>query len=56
VKPVTIDPSAQGFVYYIDHIVNQLYLGCETLLPRLFSTPSLTEASALAALNLQDMC
>lgn len=55
VKPVTIDPRAQGFVYYIDHIVNQFYLGCETPLPRLFSTPGFTEASARAALDLHDM-
>ena len=54
-KPVTIDPRAQGFVYYIDHIVNQFYLGCETPLPRLFCTPDFTEASARAALDLQDM-
>ena len=53
-KPVTIDPRAQGFVYYIDHIVNQFYLGCETPLPRLFSAPGFTEASR-AALDLQDM-
>jgi hypothetical protein len=55
VRPVTIDPRAQGFVYYIDHIINQFYLGCETPLPRLFSTPGFTEASARAALDLQDM-
>jgi hypothetical protein len=55
VKPVTIDPRAQGLEYYIDHIVNQFYLGCETPLPRLFSTPGFTEASARAALDLQDM-
>ncbi len=54
-KPVTIDPRAQGFVYYIDHIINQFYLGCETPLHRLFSTPGFTEASARAALDLQDM-
>ena len=54
-KPVTIDPRAQGFVYYIDHIINQFYLGLETPLPRLFSTPGFTEASAKAALDLQDM-
>ena len=54
-KPVTIDPRAQGFVYYIDHIINQFYLGLETPLPRLFSTPGFTEASARAALDLQDM-
>jgi hypothetical protein len=39
----------------VDHIVNQFYLGCETPLPRLFSTPGFTEASANAALDLQDM-
>ena len=52
--PVTIDPRAR-FEYYIDHIVNQFYLGCETPLPRLFSTPGFTEASANAALELQEM-
>ena len=36
-------------------MVNQFYLGCETPLPRLFSTPGFTEASANAALDLQDM-
>jgi hypothetical protein len=54
IKPVTIDPRA-GFGYYVDHIINQFYLGCETPLPRLFSTPGFTEASARAALDLQDM-
>jgi len=52
--PLTIDPRAR-FEYYIDHILNQFYLGCETPLPRLFSTPGFTEASANAALDLQDM-
>jgi hypothetical protein len=46
---VSIDPRAQGFTYYIDHMVNQFYLGCETPLPRLFSTQGFTEASARAA-------
>lgn len=54
IKPVTIDPRAR-FEFYIDHIINQFYLGCETPLPRLFSTPGFTEASARAALDLQDM-
>jgi len=52
--PLTIDPRAR-FEYYIDHILNQFYLGCETPLPRLFSTPGFTEASANAALDLQAM-
>ncbi|MCS7124769.1 MAG: hypothetical protein NZ932_05090 [Candidatus Bathyarchaeota archaeon] len=54
IKPLTIDPRAR-FEYYVDYIVNQFYLGCETPLPRLFSTPGFTEASARAALELQDM-
>ena len=54
VFPVTIDPHSR-FETYIDHIINQFYLGCETPLPRLFSTPGFTEASANAALDLQDM-
>ncbi|MEM3464790.1 MAG: hypothetical protein QXL91_07985, partial [Candidatus Bathyarchaeia archaeon] len=43
------------FEYYIDYMINQFYLGCETPLPRLFSTPGFTEASARAALELQEM-
>ncbi|MEM3463890.1 MAG: hypothetical protein QW667_07315 [Candidatus Bathyarchaeia archaeon] len=54
IKPITIDPRAR-FEYYIEHIVNQFYLGCETPLPRLFSAPGFTEASARAALELQDI-
>jgi len=55
VNSVAIDPRASGFAPYIDHMVNQFYLGCETPLPRLFSTPGFTEASANAALDLQSM-
>ncbi|MEM3357048.1 MAG: hypothetical protein QW166_04390 [Candidatus Bathyarchaeia archaeon] len=54
IKPLTLDPRAR-FEYYIEHIINQFYLGCETPLPRLFSTPGFTEASAKAALDLQSM-
>ncbi|MEM2147956.1 MAG: hypothetical protein QXJ94_05065, partial [Candidatus Bathyarchaeia archaeon] len=54
IKPLTIDPRAR-FEYYMDYIINQFYLGCETPLPRLFSTPGFTEASARAALELQEM-
>jgi hypothetical protein len=54
IKPVAIDPNAR-FEFYVDHIINQFYLGCETPLPRLFSTPGFTEASANAALELQKM-
>ncbi len=54
IQPLTIDPRAR-FEYYVDHLINQFYLGCETPLPRLFSTPGFTEASANAALELQNM-
>ncbi|MCW4010641.1 MAG: hypothetical protein NWF05_08480 [Candidatus Bathyarchaeota archaeon] len=54
IQPVTLDPRAR-FEYYVDHLINQFYLGCETPLPRLFSTPGFTEASAKAALELQSM-
>ncbi len=54
IRPVTLDPRAR-FEYYVDHLINQFYLGCETPLPRLFSTPGFTEASANAALELQNM-
>jgi len=54
IKPVMLDPRAR-FEYYVDHLINQFYLGCETPLPRLFSTPGFTEASAKAALDLQNM-
>jgi len=54
IKPVALDPRAR-FEYYIEHLINQFYLGCETPLPRLFSTPGFTEASAKAALDLQNM-
>ncbi len=52
--PVTIDPRAK-FEYYVDHILNQVYLGCETPLSMLFSTPGFTEASSRSALELRDM-
>jgi hypothetical protein len=55
VTPVSIDPRAVGFSKYIEQLLDQFYLGCETPLPRLFSTPGFTEASANAALELQDM-
>ena len=51
---MTLDPRAR-FEYYVEHLINQFYLGCETPLPRLFSTPGFTEASAKAALELQNM-
>jgi hypothetical protein len=55
VNPVSIDPRAAGFQPYIEQMLNQFYLGCETPLPRLFTTSGFTEASANAAVELQDM-
>jgi hypothetical protein len=38
----------------IDHILNQVYLGGQTPLPKLFTTPGFTEASARAALEIAE--
>ncbi len=53
VKTVQIDPRTQ-FQTYLDHIINQVYLGGETPLPKLFTTPGFTEASANAAIELAE--
>jgi len=53
VKPIQMDPRAR-FEYYIDHILNQFILGLETPLPRLFTSPGFTEASANVAKELGD--
>jgi hypothetical protein len=53
VKTVTVDPRA-GYEAYIEHILNQVYLGGQTLLPKLFTTPGFTEASARAALEIAE--
>ncbi len=54
VNPVQIDARGR-FEGYIEYMINQFYLGCQTPLPRLFSTPGFTEASANAAKDLQDI-
>jgi len=53
IKTVQVDPRAR-FEGYIDHIINQYYLGLQTPLPKLFTTPGFTEASARAALELAE--
>jgi len=53
VKTVQVDPRAR-FEGYIDHLINQFYLGLQTPLPKLFTTPGFTEASARAALDLAE--
>jgi len=51
VKTVAVDPRAR-YEAYIDHVLNQFYLGGQTPLPKLFTTPGFTEASARAALDM----
>jgi len=53
VKTVQIDPRTQ-FQAYLDHILDQFYLGGETPLPKLFTTPGFTEASARAAVEVAE--
>jgi len=53
VKTVQIDPRTQ-FQAYLDHILNQFYLGGETPLPKLLTTPGFTEASARAAIEVAE--
>ena len=50
IKTVQIDPRMR-FAYIVEHVVNQVYLGGQTPLPKLFTTPGFTEASARAALE-----
>ncbi|MFA5364690.1 MAG: hypothetical protein WC325_05855 [Candidatus Bathyarchaeia archaeon] len=53
IKTVKVDPQAR-YEPYIDHILNQIYLGGQTPLPKLFTTPGFTEASARAALEIAE--
>ena len=52
-KTVAVDPRAR-FEAYVEHILNQVYLGGQTPLPKLFTTPGFTEASARAALDMAE--
>jgi hypothetical protein len=53
VKTVAVDPRAR-YEAYVDHIMNQIYLGGQTPLPKLFTSPGFTEASARAALDMAE--
>ena len=53
IKTVTVDPRAR-YEAYVEHILNQVYLGGQTPLPKLFTTPGFTEASANAALEIAE--
>jgi hypothetical protein len=53
VKTVAVDPRAR-YEAYVEHILNQVYLGGQTPLPKLFTTPGFTEASAKAAIAIAE--
>jgi hypothetical protein len=53
IKTVAVDPRAR-YDAYVEHILNQVYLGGQTPLPKLFTTPGFTEASARAALEIAE--
>jgi len=53
IKTVAVDPRAR-YEAYLEHILNQVYLGGQTPLPKLFTTPGFTEASAKAALSIAE--
>jgi hypothetical protein len=53
VDVVTVDPRSR-FEAYVDHTWNQFILGLQTPLPKLFTTPGFTEASARAAIEVAE--
>lgn len=53
IKTIQIDPRAR-FDGYVEHLINQFYLGLQTPLPKLFTTPGFTEASARAAIEIAE--
>ena len=53
VEVVTVDPRSR-FEAYVEHIWNQFILGLQTPLPKLFTTPGFTEASARAAIEVAE--
>jgi len=53
IKTVAVDPRAR-YEAYIDHILNQVYLGGQTPIPKLLTTPGFTEASANAAIDVAE--
>lgn len=53
IKTVAVDPRAR-FDGYVEHIWNQFILGLQTPLPKLFTTPGFTEASARAAIEVAE--
>jgi len=50
---VQVDPGVR-FTAFIEYVLNQVYLGGQTPLPKLFTTPGFTEASAKAAIEIAE--
>jgi len=53
IKTVQVDPGVR-FNAFIEYVLNQVYLGGQTPLPKLFTTPGFTEASAKAAIEIAE--
>jgi len=53
VKTVAVDPRAR-FEVYVDHILNQVYLGGQTPISKLLTTLGFTEASANATIEVSE--
>jgi len=53
VEVVSVDPRSR-FEAYVEHVWNQFILGLQTPLPKLFTTPGFTEASARAAIEVAE--
>lgn len=53
VEVIAVDPRSR-FDGYVEHIWNQYILGLQTPLPKLFTTPGFTEASARAAIEVAE--
>lgn len=51
---LAVAERARSFDAYVDNIMNEYYIGLQTPLPKLFTTPGFTEASARAALELHE--
>jgi len=53
VEVVSVDPRSR-FDAYVEHVWNQYQLGLQTPLPKLFTSPGFTEASAKAAIQIAE--
>lgn len=51
---LAVAERARSFDTYVENIMNEYYIGLQTPLPKLFTTPGFTEASARAALELHE--